>query len=322
MKIAHALVLCLAVLVSAPSGAGAEPWPQKPVRVIVTAATGSAPDVMARLLADHLGRTFQQQFIVDSRGGAGGNIALGALKRLPGDGYALGVVHASAITVAPHTMKEMQYDFDKDFVPVALVARAPLLMVAAIHAPAHTLPGVLALAKAQPDTMTVAVSGFNSVPHLATEMLAYRSGGKFFTVSFNGSTTAISALLSRDAMLMTDGVAALASMVDSGKLTPIAVFSRNRLARYPTVPAVAEAVPDMVVDGWFVLVAPRGTPDGVIQRLAAEVGKAAAEPEITARMAALGMYPDALSGTALAQFIQSEQGLWRRVADQLGVQRQ
>jgi len=322
MKIAHALALWLAVLVSVPSDAGAEPWPQKPVRVIVTAATGSAPDVMARLLADHLGRTFQQQFIVDSRGGAGGNIALGALKRLPGDGYALGVVHASAITVAPHTMKEMQYDFDKDFVPVALVARAPLLMVAATHAPAQTLSGVLAMAKAQPDTMTVAVSGFNSVPHLATEMLAYRSGGKFFTVSFNGSTTAISALLSRDVMLMTDGVAALASMVDSGKLTPIAVFSRNRLARYPTVPAVAEIVPDMVVDGWFVLVAPRGTPDAVIQRLAAEIGKAAAEPEITARMAALGMYPDTLSGAALAQFIRSEQDLWRRVADQLGVQRQ
>jgi len=322
MRFATTLILWLVVLTSAPAVAEAETWPQKPVRVIVTAPTGSAPDVMARLLADQLSRTFQQQFIVDSRGGAGGNIALGALKRLPADGYALGVVHASAITVAPHTMKEMQYDFDRDFVPVALVARAPLLMVAAAHATAQTLPAVLALAKAQPDTLTVAVSGFNSVPHLATEMLGYRSGGKFFTVSFNGSTTAISALLSRDAMLMTDGVAALASMVDSGKLTPIAVFSRSRLARYPTVPAVAEIVPDMIVDGWFVLVAPRGTTDAIVQRLAAEIGKAAVEPEITARMGALGMYPDALSGAALAHFIRSEQDLWRRVADQLGVQRQ
>ncbi|HKU95289.1 MAG TPA: tripartite tricarboxylate transporter substrate binding protein [Vineibacter sp.] len=322
MRIARTLMLWSAVLVSAPTAAGAETWPQKPVRVIVTAPTGSAPDVMARLLADQLGRTFQQQFVVDSRGGAGGNIALGALKRLPADGYALGVVHASAITVAPHTMKEMQYDFDKDFVPVALVARAPLLMVAAPHAPARTLPDVLAMAKAQPDTVTVAVSGFNSVPHLATEMLAHRSGGKFFTVSFNGSTTAISALLSRDAMLMTDGVAALASMVEAGKLTPLAVFSKNRLARYPAVPAVAEIVPDMVVDGWFVLVAPRGTPDAVVQRLAVEIAKTAAEPEITARMGALGMYPEALSGTELAHFIRSEQDLWRRVADQLGVQRQ
>ncbi len=322
MRIAHTLMLWLAALVGVPTGVQAETWPQKPVRVIVTAQTGSAPDVMARLLADQLGRAFQQQFIVDSRGGAGGNIALGALRRLPADGHALGVVHASAITVAPHTMKEMQYDFDKDFVPVALVARAPLLMVAAAHTPVQTLGGVLALAKARPDAVTVAVSGFNSVPHLATEMLAHRSGGKFFTVSFNGSTTAISALLSRDAMLMTDGVAALASMVESGKLTPIAVFSRNRLARYPTVPAVAEMVPDMVVDGWFVLVAPRGTPDAIIERLAAEIGKAAFDPEVVARMGALGMYPDALSGNALAQFIRSEQDLWRRTADQLGIQRQ
>ncbi|WP_178133571.1 Bug family tripartite tricarboxylate transporter substrate binding protein [Vineibacter terrae] len=319
---ADTLVLWLAVLVGVPTGVLAENWPHKPVRVIVTAATGSAPDVMARLLADRLGRAFQQQFIVDSRGGAGGNIALGALRRLPADGYALGVVHASAITVAPHTMKEMQYDFDKDFVPVALVARAPLLMVAAAHAPAQTLGGVLALAKAQPDIVTVAVSGFNSVPHLATEMLAHRSGSKFFTVSFNGSTTAISALLSRDAMLMTDGVAALASMVESGKLTPIAVFSRKRLARYPTVPTVAEMVPDMVVDGWFVLVAPRGTPDAIVERLAAEIRKATVDQEVAARMGALGMYPEALSGVALAQFIRSEQDLWRRTADQLGIQRQ
>ena len=322
MKIVRIVVLWSTVILGIPMNVAAQAWPDKPVRVIVTAPTGSAPDVMARLLADQLSRAFGQQFIVDARGGAGGNIALGALRRLPGDGYALGVVHASAITVAPHTMKEMQYDFDRDFVPVALVARAPLMMVAAAHAPAQTLPDVLAQAKARPETLTVAVTGINSVPHLATEMLVHRSGGKFFTVSFNGSTTAISALLSRDAMLMTDGVAALASMVDSGKLTPIAVFSRNRLARYPAVPAVAEIVPDMVIDGWFVLVAPRGTPDTVIKRLAAEIGKTAAEPGITARMAAVGMYPDALSGTALAQFIRSEQDLWRRVADQLGVQRQ
>lgn len=322
MKITRMVMLCSAMLLGIPAIASAQTWPDKPVRIIVTAATGSAPDVMARLLADQLSRSFGQQFIVDARGGAGGNIALGALKRLPGDGYALGVVHASAITVAPHTMKAMQYDFDKDFVPVALVARAPLMMVAAPHAPVQTLPDVLALAKAQPDTLTVAVTGINSVPHLATEMLVHRSGGKFFTVAFNGSTNAISALLSRDAMLMTDGVAALASMVDAGRLKPIAVFSRQRLAQYPSVPAVVEAVPDMVVDGWFVLVAPRGTPDDVIRRLATEIGHTASASQIAARMGTLGMYPDTLSGPALAQFIRSEQDQWRRIADQLGVQRQ
>ena len=312
----------LAALLLSPFVAWAESWPDKPVRVIVTAPTASAPDVMARLIADRLGRAFGQQFIIDNRGGAGGNIGLGALKRLPGDGYALGVVHAAAITLTHRTMREMQYDFDKDFVPVALLASAPLLMVAAEHAPAKTLPDMLALARSQPETVTVAVPSINSVPHLATEMVSQRSGSKLFTVPFNSSTSAISALLSRDVMFMTDGIAALASMVEAGRLKPVAVFSKDRLPQYPSVPTVAEFVPETVVNGWFVLVAPRGTPEDVVARLAREVEKSAAQPDIVTRMAALGMYPMPMSGSELQRFIKSEQDLWRGVTDQLGVQRQ
>jgi tripartite-type tricarboxylate transporter receptor subunit TctC len=314
--------VCLAALQLSPLAASAESWPDKPVRVIVTAPAASAPDVMARLMADRLSRAFGQQFIIDNRGGAGGNIGLGALRRLPGDGYALGVVHAAAITLTHRTMNAMQYDFDRDFVPVALLASAPLMMVAAEHAPAKTLPELLALARSRPETVSVAVPSINSVPHLATELLSRRSGSKLFTLPFNSSTAAIQALLSRDVMLMTDGVAALASMVEAGRLKPVVVFSKDRLPQYPHVPSVAELVPDFAVTGWFVLVAPRGTPEDVVARLAAEIATSAAQPDVVTRMATLGMYPMPMAGSDLQRFIKSEQDLWSQVADQLGVQRQ
>ncbi|HEX2887139.1 tripartite tricarboxylate transporter substrate binding protein [Vineibacter terrae] len=322
MTIAIRLAAWLAALLLPALASAADTWPERPVRVIVTAPPGSAPEVMARLVANGLSRTLGQQFIVDPRGGAGGNIALGALKRLPGDGYALGVVHAAAVTLTHRTMKQMQYDFDADFVPVALLATAPMMMVAADHAPAKTLPEMLALAKARPDTVSVAVPSVNSVPHLATEMLAHRSGSRLFSVPFNSSTAAISGLLSRDVMLMTDGIAALASLVEAGKLKPLAVFSGKRLPQYPGVPSVTEIVPDTAAIGWFVLVAPRSTPDDIVARLAAAIDQSAAAPEVVTRMAGLGMYPEPMSGDALKRFIKAEQDHWARVADQVGLQRQ
>jgi tripartite-type tricarboxylate transporter receptor subunit TctC len=312
-------VLLLAIAICP---AAAEEWPTKPVRLLVLVPAGNAPDITGRLVADKLSAAWGQRVLVDNRPGAGGIIGMTALKQA-GDGHTLALVQASVIVTTPYMYKDPQFDVDKDLEFVAMVGYSPMMMVANPAFPATSLRELIELAKAQPGKITLAVTGGAvSVPHLAGEMLAHAAGIQLYVVPFTGSAAALTAVAGNDAQLMVDGVASLESQAKAGSVRPLITLSKARLPHRPDLPAASETLPGFDATGWFVLVAPRGMPDDVVQKIHDDMDKVAVMPDIIARLSDLGIYPEPMSLPDLNRFVQAERKSWEAVIRTIGVKPQ
>ena len=300
----------------------AQVWPAKPIKIIVPAGAGAAPDVVARLLADKLSIALGQGVIIDNKPGAGGIPGMSALARSANDGYTLGFVPAAMGTITPLVYKNPQFNPDTELQSVATVGISPLLLVTNAASGINSLSDLARQAKANPGKINFAAPQANSLPHLAGEMVSKAGDMGLFTVPYPAPPPAILAVLSGDATLTVDGLPGLLPHVKSGKLKAIAVTSAKRLPGFDDIPTVAETYPGYEAVGWFQILLPAGTPQPIVERLNAEINKITQSPDVIARMADFGVYPRQDSVAGAREFFSAQQRAMKKLVTDLGIQPQ
>ena len=314
-------LLTLLILVLSAS-AHAQEWPAKPVKFIVPAPPGMAPDIISRLVSDKLVALWGKQIIVENRPGAGGIPAMAAFVRSAPDGYTFALPMATVVTLTPHLFKDPQYNLDTDVTPVATIGTAPMMIAVNPSLGVDSLADFVRLAKGQPGKLNFAPPLPNSVPHLAGEMLSNAAGIKLYPVAYSGSVGSVTATMTGESQVTIDGLPALVQHVKAGKLKALAVMSPKRLPGYEQVPTVDETYPGVVAIGWFNVLAVAKTPPAIIERMNRDVNTVIQMPNLVARLAELGVYPAPGSVKDAADFMQAERKLWTKVARDAGVKAQ
>lgn len=312
--------LLVASLVLATGLAHAQAWPSRPVRLILPFAAGGAADVVARITMGKVSELTGQQFVVENRTGASGNIGTEAAARAAPDGYTFLVGSPGTMAINPHFFAKLPYDAVRDFAPVVHVARFP--QVVAVHAdvPAKTLGELVALAKSDPARINYGSSGNGSTGHLITESFLAAAGIKATHVPFRGGAPAIQALAGGHVQLVIDGLPSFASVMDGGRVRLLAITSAQRWPDLPELPPVAEAaVPGFDMGSWVILFAPTGTPADVLRRFAAETTRALADPDVQARLRKVGALPAGGSPDDATRFHRRELDAWGAVVKSTGV---
>lgn len=281
-------------------------YPTKPVRILVPSGGGSAPDTIARIVADRYSRAFGSAVYVENKPGAGGIINMNALKQAPADGYTLSLIQGAVAVITPLTYKEATYELERDFSIVGMVGVTPMLFASNPKFPAKTLSEAIAAAKAKPDTVALGSSTRASIPNLANELLVAKTGAKFQTIPFATSSQGIQSTIGGDVPMFTDGVAPLMPLVKAGRLRALAVAADSVLPGLEGIPLAKDTVSDLNVYGWFLMVAPKGTSKEIVDRLNKETNEALKQPEVIEKLRELGTYPRPGTVQAAHQFVQSE----------------
>lgn len=289
-KALAAAAATLAALAWTGPAAAQDPYPSKPVRLVVPFATGGVTDSSGRLIAEALGKRLGQQVIVDNRPGASGNIGTAQVAQAAPDGYTLVLAFDGTMVINPHVFAKVPFDTMKDFAPVGKIGNATLILVAHPEVPAKTLQDVITLSKSKP--LSYGTSGIGGTPHIAGEMLAQRTGAKLEHVPYKGGGQALIDVMGGAIPLVYTAVAGAQGHVKAGKIKAIAVSSARRSSSLPDVPTFAEAgVPDFVVDSWVGVLAPAATPPAVLARLNTELNAVLNDPAVRERLATLGIDP-------------------------------
>jgi len=303
-----------AVLLTAlATSAFAQGYPTKPAKVIVPYPPGGPTDIVARVVSQKLSEQMGQQFIVENRPGAGGNIGAEAVAKSPADGYTL-LVATTAHAINPALFKSLGYNLVKDFAPVSQLTSGPLVIVANPSLPVKNVKELIALAKAKPGTLNYASSGNGQSTHLSAELFGTMAGIKMNHIPYKGSAPALTDVMGGQASLMFDTMLSAMPQVKNGKLKAIAVTSAARSPAAPDVPTVAESgLPGYEAIAWNGLLAPAGTPAEVVNKLNAELKKALDAPDVKDRFSAQGFGAAWNTREAFAKFIQAELDKWARV---------
>ena len=294
-------------------------WPQKPIRLLVAAPAGSAPDLIARIVGDKLGRQLGQSVVVDNRPGAGGIVAMNLLKSAAPDGYTLAIPQAAVVVVTPFTYKEASYDIERDFETFAVVGKTPMMFVTNAGNPAKNLVDAVAMAKEKPDQVSVGNPTRTSIPHLASEMMGIKTNARFQQVPFANTGQGVQAVVNGDITFYVDGVGPLIQLVKSGRLRALAVASETELPGLEGFALANKTVPDLNVYGWFSMLAPKGTPAAVLERLNKEVNLAMQQPDVIAKFREFGTYVTPGSVADAQRFVKSEAALFGGVIKTLGL---
>jgi tripartite-type tricarboxylate transporter receptor subunit TctC len=300
------------------AGAFAQGYPAKPVKVVVPYPPGGPTDIVARVVSQKLADQTGQQFIVENRAGAGGNIGAEAVARAPADGYTL-LVATTAHAINPSLFKRLGYDLQKDFAPVSQLTGGPLVIVANPSLRANNVQELIALAKSKPGGLNYASSGNGQSTHLSAELFSSMAGIKLNHVPYKGSAPALTDVIAGQADLMFDTMLSAMPQVKTGKLKALAVTSAARSPAAPELPTVAESgLAGYEAIAWNGLLAPMGTPNDVVAKLNAEVKKALELPEVRERFAAQGFGAAWSPPDQYAAFIRSELAKWAKVVKASG----
>jgi tripartite-type tricarboxylate transporter receptor subunit TctC len=313
-----------ALLACVPAAWANDVWPSKPVKIVVPFAPGGTTDILARAVAPELSKAFGQQFIVDNRAGAGGNVGAEIVAKSPGDGYTLlmGTVGTHGINKALYA--KLPYDPQKDFVPITLVAGVPNVMVVnAERAKAlniNTVNDFIKYAKANPGKLNMASSGNGTSIHLAGELFKSMTGTFMTHIPYRGSAPALMDMVAGNMDVMFDNLPSSMVHIKSGKLKALAVTSAQRSAALPDVPTVEEAagLKGYEASSWFGLLAPAGTPQEIANRIQQEVAKALNTPAVKDKLLAQGAIPGGMTSKEFAHFIDAEIKKWARVVKASG----
>lgn len=296
----------------------AQGYPSKPVRIVVPYPPGAGVDIITRLFTPKLSERFGQQFIVDNRAGAGGNVGAEYVARTPADGYTL-LMGPASIAISQSLYKDLRYDLRRDFDAIALLGSAPFVLVVHPSVPAKTTRELIALAKAQPGKLTYASAGNGSSSHLIAEMFNMQAGAKILHIPYKGTVPAVTDVIAGHVSMTFANTLAVFPQIQAGRLRGLAITSAKRSTAAPGLPTVAESgVPGFEGITWFSLLAPKGTPRDFITRLNTVLGEISNTQEIRDRLADQGAEP--LSGTPeqVASFIAAEVAKWAKVVTASG----
>jgi tripartite-type tricarboxylate transporter receptor subunit TctC len=280
----------------------------------VPTAPGGTTDFTARLISDALGRALGQTVIVDNKPGASGNIGNKFVAKAKPDGYTLLVAYSGYQVGNPHLYTKAGWDPIKDFAPVAMMTRAPQLLVTKADLPVNTLAELIAYAKSNPGKLNYASSGNGSIQHIAGELFKQLTGTFITHIPYRGAGPAVQDLLGGQVDLFLTTPASVVSHVKAGKLKALAVTSAQRLGTLPNVPTAVEAgLKGFTLDSWFALYAPAGTPPEVVQLLNAEVGKILAQADTRKKSEDAGTTVEQMSPAQLGEFTRKELEYWGKV---------
>jgi len=322
MKLARRTFLRLAAgaagLPIIPRVAWAQNYPTRPVRIIVGFAPGGGTDLLARLMGQWLSERLGQQFVIENRPGATGNIATETVARAAPDGYTLLMIDPQpAINVT--LFDKLNFDFIRDIAPVAGVLRVPNVMVVNPSVPAKTVPEFIAYAKANPGKLSMASPGNGSAPHLTGELFKMMADVDMVHVPYRGGAPAMSDLIAGQVQVLFIGPSASIEYVRAGRLRALAVTAASRLEILPDIPTVGELVPGFEASGWFGIVAPRKTPPEIVGKLNREINAGLADPKIKARLVDFGGTALAGSPTDFGRLIDDETKKWAKVIRFAGI---
>jgi tripartite-type tricarboxylate transporter receptor subunit TctC len=314
----RAVPVFLALFLAATFAYAQQPYPSKPVRVVIPFPPGGPADIIGRTVATKLGEALGQPFVIDSRGGGNGNIGAEAVARAPADGHTLLLV-PSALAANRSLYAKLPYSLDKDFSGVAGLAVFPLLLVTHPSVQAANVRELVALAKQQPGTLNFASAGSGGGAHLAAESLRIATGIDVVHVPYKGTGPAVAGILGGQVAFMFASIPSVIGHARSGKLNALAVSSARRSAALPSVPSVSEAgVPGYELVSWFGLAAPAGTPQEIANLLNAQVARVLGDADFLERLTAAGGDPLPMSAADFDGFIASEIVRWARIIRETG----
>ena len=301
-------------------GAASAQWPERPITLIVPFPAGGGTDTFARPLAQQLTTQLGQTVVIDNKGGAGGTVGAGVAAKARPDGYTFfmgGAHHA----LAPSLYKNLNYDIQKDFVPVALVAQPPqVIVINSAKLPVKTVQELIDYAKKRPGEINFGTAGKGSTHHLAGELFAMQTGIKLVDVPYQGAGPMLSALIGGQVDLAFDGLGSSAGHIRAGSIKPLAVAAPERSPSLPDVPTAAEAgVPNYVVSTWYAIWAPAGTPKEAVDKMSAEITKALNAPKIKETWTGNGSAVPTLTGAEFGKFVDSYADRWANVVTHGGV---
>lgn len=317
----HQLLSLAALTASglAPLVARAQAFPSKPVRLIVTYPPGGSSDLMARIVAQKLGEHWGQQVLVESKPGAAGSIGMEFTARQPADGYAFVIGNLGPAAVNP-LLSKVPYNMEKDFIPIALTATGPNIMVVPTNSPYRSLADVIADAKARPGAVSFGTSGPGSMSHLSTELLMRQAQVKMVNVPYKGGGQAMSDLVGGQLGFMISDALPVVQFLKTNRLRALAITSGQRSPLFPDIPTFAEGgVQGIAAENWWGVFLPAGTPKAIVDNYHAGIVKVMADPEVKEKFAGLGVQARSSSQDEFRAFLAAETAKYAKLIADNGI---
>jgi tripartite-type tricarboxylate transporter receptor subunit TctC len=313
LRIGTALAAMIATTaVDAPLAVGQDKYPSRPVKIVVPLPAGTAPDIRTRKIAEQLTKTWGQQVVVENRPGAFGAAGVQAALSAPADGYTLLAATATVYTMLPVRGNNPAVDVNRDLVPIGLIAYEGMLVAVSPKLGVHTLADLIALAKREAHKIVIGTLPAGTLPHLTAQLLVERTKAPMTVLPYatGGSPAAVADLMGGRVHAVIVTPDSSKGAFDSGDLKAVAITTRERPTSFPDLPTAAETVPGLIAVGWVALVAPKGTPEAIVQQLEGDLRKALQASEIRTWLDKVGGHFPPMFTAELARFIEAEQELW------------
>jgi succinate dehydrogenase cytochrome b556 subunit len=311
--VAAAAALAIGLLFALSSTAHAQAWPYKPVKFIVPFPPGGATDISARLLGQKLTEIWGQTVVIENRGGAGGGVGAAEAARAAADGYTLFFPSGSVVTANQHIYAKLNYDPEKDFVPVTMVVSGPQVLTVPADSPYKTVAELVASGRAHPGKLTFGHAGIGSQTHLAAENFVHQAKLDAVAVPYQGEGPGLAASIGGQTHFFVGNLAASIGHIKGGRLRALGVTSKSEAPQLPGVPPIAATVAGFENVGWFGIVAPRGTPKAIIDKVALDTKKALEDAGMKEKLFAQGLAPVGNSPDEMGRAMKAETELWKVV---------
>jgi len=319
MRIWGALAAALSLLLLPVAGT-AQDFPTKPIKLIVPFPPGGPNDIIARVVGQRMSELTKQPIVIENRSGQAGVLGTDAVAKATPDGYTIGITSASSLVINP-SLEKMPYDVRKDLAPVTLNVTVPEMLVVASNVPANNMAELIALAKAQPGKLNFASAGVGGLPHLAGELFKLTAKLDIVHVPYRGAAPAINDLLGQQVQMTFLDLPVILPHIKAGSLKPIALGSPTRAPTAPDVPTTAEVgMPDLLIENWYGMIAPGGTPPAIIAALNKITNEAMADPGVKAKLADQGLTVAGDTPEHFRGFIDSETKKWAKVIKDAGIE--
>ena len=313
------LALAFAAAFAFPLTAHAQGFPSKPVRLVVTYPAGGSSDLMARIMGQKLSEYWGQPVIIESKPGAAGSIGMEFTARQPADGYTFVVGNLGPVAVNP-LINKVPYNMERDFVPIALTATGPNILVVPVASPYKTLGEMLAAARAQPGTLNFGTSGPGSMAHLGGELIIRQANVKLIGVPYKGGGQAVNDLLAGHVNMMVADALPVSQFIKTNRLRALAITSARRSRLFPEIPTFAEAgLPGLVAENWWGAFLPAGTPKAIVDSYHTALVKIMADPDLKEKFAGLGVEAQASTQDEFRAFLKEEISRYTKLVAENGI---